>query len=306
MKRKIGKEYLEQVKLLTKILPYVAKEGCFALKGGTAINFFHYDLPRLSVDIDLTYTHFNDRKIAYEEINKALERIKENLNKAGFSTKYKNPGRLEKKLLCTQNGITIKIEPNYNMRGCYTEPIQMDVSKSVNQIFGFASMRVLSFEEIFGGKICAALDRQHPRDLFDCKYLLDNEGITSKIKKGFLIALLSQTTRPIHEMLKPKLQDNSLAFENKFKGMTEHNFTYEKHTETFHKLVDEIHKTLTPKDRKFLLSFVKLEHNWKHLDIKNIHKFPAIKWKILNLQKLKETDLKQFNKNYELLKSILN
>ena len=47
--------YRRQVQLLIRVLPSIAEEACFALKGGTAINLFVRDMPRLSVDIDLTY-----------------------------------------------------------------------------------------------------------------------------------------------------------------------------------------------------------------------------------------------------------
>jgi predicted nucleotidyltransferase component of viral defense system len=47
--------YYKQVELMLKIIPLVAAERCFALKGGTAINLFVRDMPRFSVDIDLTY-----------------------------------------------------------------------------------------------------------------------------------------------------------------------------------------------------------------------------------------------------------
>jgi hypothetical protein len=59
-KSEFGSQYIRQVDLLLKILPIVAKEPCFAIKGGTAINLFLRDLPRLSVDIDLVYLPIED------------------------------------------------------------------------------------------------------------------------------------------------------------------------------------------------------------------------------------------------------
>lgn len=81
------------------------------------------------------------------------------------------------------------------------------------------NVRVLSLEDTYGGKICAALDRQHPRDLFDIKLLLENEGLTEKIKKAFIVYLISHD-RPIVEVLNPGLQDIKQIFENEFAGMT--------------------------------------------------------------------------------------
>ena len=64
--------YSAQVKLLVQALPEVAKETCFALHGGTAINLFVRELPRLSVDIDLTYVPIEPREISLRHINEAL------------------------------------------------------------------------------------------------------------------------------------------------------------------------------------------------------------------------------------------
>jgi len=73
--------FFRQAELLLRVLPFVNQEEIFALKGGTAINFFLRDLPRLSVDIDLTYLPINDRKTALTDIDKALLRISERVKK---------------------------------------------------------------------------------------------------------------------------------------------------------------------------------------------------------------------------------
>gem|GEM_PF-4190581 len=65
----------KQADLVLRILPDVLAEDIFALKGGTAINFFFRDLPRLSVDIDLTYLPLTDRGKALQDIQDALQRI---------------------------------------------------------------------------------------------------------------------------------------------------------------------------------------------------------------------------------------
>jgi len=78
----IDPKYRAQVELLLQTIPYVAKEEIFALKGGTAINLFIRSLPRLSVDIDLTYIPNNDRETALSEISEGLGRIKADLEKS--------------------------------------------------------------------------------------------------------------------------------------------------------------------------------------------------------------------------------
>ena len=78
--------YWGQVRLLMDVMPAVAEEACFALKGGTAINFFVRDMPRLSVDIDLAYLPIEDRDISLRAIDQALRRIAERLS--GYSPSY--------------------------------------------------------------------------------------------------------------------------------------------------------------------------------------------------------------------------
>ena len=82
------REYENQVQLLVNCLPVISEYECFALKGGTAINLFYRNLPRLSVDIDLAYVKFLDRQEAFEEINDSLEAISSKLKKNGFWNLY--------------------------------------------------------------------------------------------------------------------------------------------------------------------------------------------------------------------------
>jgi predicted nucleotidyltransferase component of viral defense system len=62
----------------------------------------------------------------------------------------------------------------------------MEVVEEVEQEFGYVEMQVASLPDLFAGKICATLDRQHPRYLFDVKFLLENEGLTENLRKTFL------------------------------------------------------------------------------------------------------------------------
>jgi hypothetical protein len=75
----MDKIYKKQVSLLLNVLPEVAKEKDFALHGGTAINLFVRDMPRLSVDIDLTYLPVDERTTSLTTIAEALRRIQMNL-----------------------------------------------------------------------------------------------------------------------------------------------------------------------------------------------------------------------------------
>ena len=191
-------KYIKQVALLVKCLPIIATEECFAIKGGTAINLFFMNLPRLSVDIDLVYLPIESRDTTYQNINQALERISQKLQKIGL--KVSSNRKNEQKLICSDGVSDIKIEPNYTLRGYVFEPQLMELCPKAQDLFGYAEARIISEAELWGGKICAALDRQHPRDLFDIYNLLNTVGINSEIKNGF-ISLLLAGNRPLHEML---------------------------------------------------------------------------------------------------------
>ena len=187
------------------------------------------------------------------------------------------------------------------MRGHIFAPKEMDIAEAVESEFGrFVSMKVVSPAELFGGKICAALDRQHPRDLFDIHLLFENGGLTEDIRQGFLIALLS-SPRPIHEMICPNFLDQRRTFETQFAGMTEEPFTYNDFEATRERLITDIRTGFTDKDRQFLLSFKSGEPDWSLFLHNKLKDLPAVKWKLANIQKLKA---KNPEKHAEQLKAL--
>ncbi|MDA3815972.1 MAG: nucleotidyl transferase AbiEii/AbiGii toxin family protein [Prolixibacteraceae bacterium] len=293
----IDPKYRRQVDLLLQTIPYVAKEQIFVLKGGTAINLFIRDMPRLSVDIDLTYLPLNNREQALENISDGLTRIREELLNSipGLSVTGTTREGHDAKINCQLPGAQIKIEVNTTTRGNIYPSKLMRIKNSVEESFGrFAAMNVVSLGELFGGKICAALDRQHPRDLFDVRLLLDNEGITNEIKTGFLMALISHM-RPIHEVIKPLFIDQRQAFETQFAGMTSIPFTYTDYEDTRHQLVEELNSKLDENDRFFLISLKKGIPEWERFEIKNAKDFPAVQWKLKNIEFLKNNNATKFN-----------
>ena len=111
--------------------------------------------------------------------------------------------------------IRIKIELSPVIRGSVFPEKNMEVSNAVQENFGYAEIAVASFPDLYAGKICAALDRQHPRDLFDIKFLYDNEGLTPELRKTFLVYLISHH-RPIAEVLDPPRKDIKGIYENEW------------------------------------------------------------------------------------------
>ncbi|MFT5387608.1 MAG: putative nucleotidyltransferase component of viral defense system [Candidatus Omnitrophota bacterium] len=282
--------YFKQVQLLVEVLPFVAKYDCFALKGGTAINLFVQDMPRLSVDIDLTYLPVEDRDKSLANIEATLKQIAQDVRKyiVGSSVEevsMRNPSMVSK-LKIIRNKSEIKIEPNLVIRGSVFPCEECEVSVKVQEAFEMTTkMFIVSLADLYGGKICAALDRQHPRDLFDIKFLLDGQGITENIRKGFLVYLISHD-RPMHESLNPELKEFKSVYEAEFKGMTNEEVSYEELVEVRSRLVDIINKSLTSDEKNFLVSFKKGNPNWSLLDLKDVEDLPAVRWKLFNIQKM--------------------
>lgn len=293
----IDPRYRAQVELLVQTIPFIAKETIFSLKGGTAINLFIRDMPRLSIDIDLTYMPIDDREIALGNISDGLNRIKADLEKSiqGIVVTTVSREGQDAKINCQLTGAQIKIEVNTITRGSIEEPTLVRINKKVEETFGrFAAINVVSFAELYGGKICAALDRQHPRDLFDVRLLLDNEGFTEKIKNGFIVALISHM-RTINELLKPTFIDQRQAFETQFSGMADIPFSYEDFERTREELVKLVHSILSIQDRVFLLSFKEVDPIWEFLKVRNAQDLPAVRWKLQNLERLKKENFKKYH-----------
>jgi predicted nucleotidyltransferase component of viral defense system len=282
--------FFKQAELLLRILPYIDKERDFALKGGTALNFFIRELPRLSVDIDLCYLPVNDRDSALTEISESLDRISTTIEKSipdlrSNKTIDEETGLISS-LIVQQSGFTVKVEPNPVVRGSVFPSQLISLSKKAQNIFETSvAIQVLSLEDLFGNKICAALDRQHPRDLFDVKLLLENEGITDRTRRAFLIYLISHP-RPMVELLNPNPKDIQSDFTGEFLGMTLVEIKLEELSRVREQLIKQINESLAYKEKKFLLSFKKMEPDWELLELDGVEKLPAVKWKLFNLEKM--------------------
>jgi len=252
----------------------------------------------LSVDIDLSYLGIEPREDACKNINNALSNIVQNLKNSGLRANVQG-NSVEKKIVCSNTDATIKIEPNYIIRGYVNRPEIMPVCEKAEDKFGYAEIQVVSKPELYGGKICAALDRQHPRDLFYTKLLLENDEFDDEIMKGFVTMLLSHD-KPLHEILNPNIKNQKEIFEKQFLGMSDVLFSYDEHIGTLNKLISVIKEKILPYKTQ-LLDFVSLKNNLKGFKINNLEKLPAIKWKLYNLQKLQAQNPAKFNEQYKRL-----
>lgn len=284
-----NKPYFKQATLLMQILPDIAEHDCFALKGGTAINLFVRDLPRLSVDIDLVYLPIADRETSLTHIDNELRLIENKLRRRlpGVSVvkRAEKGGPQFLKFVVQHEGASVKVEVSSVLRGAVFESITMDVSSRTQEMLGFASMKLVSFEDLFAGKLCAALDRQHPRDLFDVKLLFENEGITNNLFRTFIVYLIS-SNRPIAELLRPNLSDLKQDFVTDFNGMTFDVVSLEDLKKARERLISSVHSKLEENDKNFLLSFKQGSPQWNLLGLEDIEKLPAVLWKIHNLKQM--------------------
>ncbi len=278
--------YFAQVRLLVSVLPVVAKEPCFALKGGTAINLFVRNMPRLSVDIDLAFLPIGDRTTALQEIGAALGRITDALTGQGYRVQ---PGKRQdgnvNGLLVSDGVAVIKIEVSPVLRGTvYPEAIRRMVEHAEAE-FGFAEVPVVSFADLYAGKIVAALDRQHPRDLFDVKLLLADEGIGDELFRAFLVYLISGDDS-IARLLNPARKPLEDLYERQFVGMTTEAVTLEELKQAREDLIASLHGRLGEREKAFLLSFKRGEPQWNLLGVEHAATLPAVRWKLLNISQM--------------------
>jgi predicted nucleotidyltransferase component of viral defense system len=298
-------QYRDQVKLLLDVLPPIMTEQVFALKGGTAINLFEWDMPRLSIDIDLAYLPNEGRAESLQAIGEALGRIKTEIETRLPSTKVtqtrQGDEHMEVKLHCQRGRAQVKIEVNPSLRGHLMPVRQMVCSNRVQEEFeAFVQASCLSHGELFGGKICAALDRQHPRDLFDVKQLLDQEGLSEEVRLGMIAALVSQG-RPIAELIRPRRKDQSATFRTQFEGMPLISFTYADHEATLDRLVEAIHAAMTEDDCAFLRSFEAGEPEWARFPIAGLSALPGPQFKLINIRNFRKTKPEQYSAGIILL-----
>lgn len=281
--------YRQQVALLIRVLPFVSQEKAFALKGGTAINLFMRDLPRLSVDIDLTYLPVEERAASLAAIDDAMVRIKKAIEK-GIPGSRVNASRsvderIVTKLLVRTGEAQIKIEATPVLRGAVYNPVIVRVAPAVEAAFGFAEIQVVSFADLFAGKIVAALDRQHPRDLFDVRDLLANEGISDELRSAFLVYLLSHN-RPTDEVLAPNRKPLKDEFERGFNGMTQETVDIAHLEAAREAIIAAMVDKMPEEHRHFLLAFLRGEPDWNLVGIAHAQRLPAILWKQHNLNNL--------------------
>lgn len=283
-----GDLYDRQVRLLVRVIPLLETEKGFALKGGTAINLFVRNMPRLSVDIDLTYLPVEDRETSLAQIDAALKRlatvIRDRVPNSRIAETVSKEGGVQKLVVSTDEA-QIKIEVTPVLRGAVFAPELRPVSPLVEDRYGFAEVQMVSEADLYAGKIMAALDRQHPRDLFDIRDLLANEGIDEALRQAFLVYLISHG-RPMAELLRPNPKAIAREFAEGFDGMTDAPVALDDLVEARDALVREVVDAMPQGHRDFLIGFKQGEPDWEAIGLPDVANLPAVRWKLLNLDRL--------------------
>jgi predicted nucleotidyltransferase component of viral defense system len=294
----VNPTYLATARLLVEIAPLVFEGSGFALKGGTAINLFLREMPRLSVDLDLVFTnHQMPRTEALASINEALRASRHRLLKRGLQVQALSSANDmgETKLLVRRDDLSVKIEVNTVIRGTIHPTRIASLTPAASEaLMADLELRLLSHEEIYGGKLVAAMDRQHPRDLFDVMELFEHGGITPEIRRSFVVYLASHN-RPLHEVLFPKPKDIRLAYGGSFAGMTREAVSLDALLETREKLFRELPASLDANERDFLRTLARARPDWSLLKIPHLEELPAIRWRVQNLETLARSDPKKLH-----------
>jgi predicted nucleotidyltransferase component of viral defense system len=303
--------YEAQSRLLLQALRFLdfdSPDGrpLFALKGGSALNFFMRDFPRLSVDADLTYCRLEGRDEALSSINDGMRRFMEKAPRVlpGALCTSARSGGVDKVVL-RQGEIHIKVEPNSLLRGTVFPTEDKMLCPEAATIFGMQlSVRCLSEAELYGGKICAALDRQHPRDLFDVLYLRCQGELTEQIRKAFLAYALCHS-RPLAELLAPNPLPLAKSFQTSFAGMTRQPVALTELEDARSWLFGVLPTSLTEPERRFILSFKQGEPEWSLAGLPaHVPQLPAVRWKLHNIGQLRQNPRK-YQAAVDKLKSCL-
>ena len=288
-------DYVRTVQLLIDVAPAVFVNPAFAMKGGTALNLFLQDMPRLSVDIDVVFTpHALSRHEALKAIGDELAAVQQRVERMGYRALMPSTGEgNEAKLVIQADDTEVKVEVNFVFRGTVLPVQRRALTVAAQQKFAAnIEVPILASSELYASKLVAALDRQHPRDLFDVKLMLDTGRHWDEEMLDCLVVYLAGHNRPMHEVLFPNVKPIETVFENEFVGMTLEPVELQALQSVRSRMLVELPRALLPRHRAFLLSMVRAEPDWTLLKHQHLQQLPALQWKLLNLSRLRKNGKK--------------
>lgn len=305
----LSADYQQAVQLLLRLVPTVFSTDAFALKGGTAINLFLSPVSRLSVDLDLVFLPLGlSRGEALAAIDSELDGVRERAAATGLAVRA--PGRLtgEDTLLLASDGLTeVKIEVNHVFRGSVLPPRMVDLHPTAQEMFAtHVTARLLTTAEVYAGKAVAALDRQHPRDLFDVWVRNHDDGYTSGDLDAFAVYLAGHN-RPPHEILAGRDKPIEDLYVTSLLGMTAGMIpsVAELH-DTRRQLRRDVVQRMSPQAKEFLTSFFGLSPAWDALPFAGLERLPALQWKLHNLEMFRRRRPADFQRQNDELAALLS
>jgi len=301
-------EYQQAVQLLLRVIPSVFTSEVFALKGGTAINLFLSPLVRLSVDLDVVFLPLGlGREEALRAIASELEAVEQRVAKQGLLTRV--PGRAsgeDTQLLVSDGQTTIKIEVNHVFRGSILEPHQARLDPSSQQAFAVdVGARLLAAPEVYAGKAVAALDRQHPRDLFDI-WARSQGGAWTRDELDLVAVYVAAHSRPPHEIFAGRDKPLASLYSSALQGMVLGALPSVTELETARSVLRRsILRNLSPGARTFLTSFFRLSTEWDALPFPGLNRLPALQWKLRNLERFARYRRADFLRQGDVLEALM-
>jgi predicted nucleotidyltransferase component of viral defense system len=303
----MDKAYADTVRLLLTAAPDVFANDIFAMKGGTAINLFVQDMPRLSVDIDVVYTpRQTPREQALKAISDELDAIAGRLVRLDLTTRKVNSRNLgDTKLLIENAESQIKVEVNVVFRGTVLPIERHPLSPKTADLFSVAlELPVLAPAELYGSKLVAAMDRQHPRDLFDVLKMFESGGLSDAAVECF-VTYLAGHNRPTHEVLFGNEKDIAHEYHQHFVGMTTEPVSLDVLLATRARLREELPRRLTGQHKQFLTGLARAQPDWTLLQSPHASELPALRWKLGNLQTFSQRRPADLEKQAATLKALL-
>lgn len=281
----MDRHYADTVRLLLNIAPDVFDNDIFAMKDGTAINLFVQDMPRLSVDIDVVYMPWQvPRNQALQDINQELSAIAQRVERLGVQSRLIRSKDLgDTKLIAEDETSQVKVEVNVVFRGTVLPVERRPLSARTSDLFSVEfDVPTQAADELYAGKLIAAMDRQHPRDLFDVWQLFESGGLTDAMIECFVVYLAGHN-RPTHEVLFSNDKCIAGEYERAFVGMTQEACPLETLIDTRARMRRELLQRLTGAQRQFLSGLARAQPDWSLLQCQHAEQLPALRWKLANL-----------------------
>ncbi|MCP1121566.1 nucleotidyl transferase AbiEii/AbiGii toxin family protein [Robbsia andropogonis] len=303
----MDKAYADTVRLMLAVAPAVFENAIFAMKGGTAINLFVQNMPRLSVDIDVVYLPRQvPRDDALQAINQELAAVAGRIAPLGVQTRLVRSRDLgDTKMIVENESTQVKVEVNTVFRGTVLPTASLPLSPGTADRFGVEfDVPVLASDELYGGKLVAAMDRQHPRDLYDVWQLYQSGGITDGMVECFVVYLAGHN-RPIHEVLFGNDKDIATEYDRAFVGITLTPCPLPTLLDARARIRRELPARLSAQHRQFLIGLAHAEPDWSLLSCPHAAELPALRWKLSNLETFRQRRPKDFSAQVETLEARL-